>query len=246
MPLLSLRGVSKSYWRAGIPVAAICDASLDVEAGEFVAIYGASRSGKTTLLRLLAAIDRPDDGVIEFASQDLATLPRRELSLHRLRNTGCVWSAWRSVAGFDVLNHVALPLLADGYSRTSARPRAIDWLIRLGIEHLCDARPDELADGELVRVALAHAMVREPRMLLADEPVAGLGSADRDEILAILQRIARDEGAAVIITASHAQDVLRAKRIVALNCGELLEGPPPAQPELAQVVELSEVRQHRS
>ena len=171
-------------------------------------------------------------------------MSQRELAAHRLTNVGCVWATWQSVVGFRVRDHVALPLLAAGLSRKKAQQRGVAMLAKLEIDELSDAQLDELSDGERVRVALAHALIRDPRLLLVDEPVSALALVERDEILAILQKLATEDAIAVISTATEAAQVMRAERVLAINDGRLLDHDAPVAPS-AEVVELSEARNQR-
>jgi len=226
MALLSLTGVSKRYTRGLRTLVALDDVSLDVDAGDFVAIWGSSRSGKTTLLRIAAGIERPDAGAVTFDGRDLATLSRRHRARLLREEIGCVWQTARLTSGLSALDHVALPLLRR-HGHAEARRRAHDLLERLGALPCAHARWRELTDGDRMRVALAHALIRQPRLVLADEPTANLNMIERDQVLALLRGLADDLGAAVVMTAPDAPTMLHSHRLLGLDAGRLIAPRPP-------------------
>lgn len=221
MALLSLTGIAKRYTRGLRTLVALDGVSLDVEAGDFVAIWGSSRSGKTTLLRIAAGIERPDAGTVTFDGRDLATLSRRRRARLLAEEIGCVWQSARITSGLTALDHVALPLLRR-HSHVEARRRAHALLERVGAQPCARARWRELTDSDRMRVALAHALIREPRLLLADEPTANLNMIERHQVLALLRSFADDLGAAVVMTAPDAPDLLHSHRLMSLDAGRLI------------------------
>ncbi len=222
MTLLSLDGVVKRYARGYREVQALDDVSLEVEGGDFVAIWGGSRSGKTTLLRVAAGIESPDGGRVCFDGLDLAGLSRRARSRLLLTEIGCVWQAGRITRGLSVLDHVALPRF-KALSHAQARREAHDVLERVGVPQAASARWHELTDGERTRVALAHALIRRPRLLLADEPTANLNMIEREQVLGVLRSIAEQAGVAVIATAPDAPNLLQSHRLMSLDEGRLVK-----------------------
>lgn len=221
MTLLSLDGVAKRYARGYRELVALDDVSLDVAAGDFLAIWGASRSGKTTLLRIAAGIEAPELGTVVYDGQDLATLSRRRRAQLLLNDIGCVWQTGRITRGLSVLDHVALPRF-KGRSHARARREAHDALERVGVPQAANARWHELSDGERTRVALAHALIRRPKLLLADEPTANLNLIEREQVLAILRSVAEEAGVAIVMTAPDAPDVVQSHRLVSLDRGRLI------------------------
>lgn len=225
MSLLELDRVSKSFQRGLAELVALDCVSLAVEPGDFVAVWGASNSGKTTLLRVAAGIEVPDRGSVRFGGRDLTALSRRERTRLLLSEIGC---AWRSIAASprpSIEDRVATPLL-DRLGPRRARQRAFGALMLVGAEACAGARWDELADGDRTRVAIAQALVREPRLLLADEPTVNLNIVEREEVLGVLRSVADERGTAVLMTAPDAPDAMRSHRIAALADGELIESPP--------------------
>jgi ABC-type lipoprotein export system ATPase subunit len=220
--LLSLDEVTKRYTRGYREVEALAGVSLDVEPGDFVAIWGGSRSGKTTLLRVAAGIEVPDGGQVGFDGRDLAALPRRARARLLLTDIGCVWQTGRITRGLSVLDHVALPRFKQR-SHAQARTEAHDVLERVGVAQCAQARWHELSDGERTRVALAHALIRRPRLLLADEPTANLNMIEREQVLGVLRSVAEEAGVAIVMTAPDAPNLLQSHRLMSLDGGRLIK-----------------------
>jgi ABC-type lipoprotein export system ATPase subunit len=228
MTLLSLDGVTKRYARGYRSLEALDGVTLEVEPGDFVAIWGASRSGKTTLLRVAAGIESPDDGRVTFDGGDLTALSRRARARLLLTDVGCVWQTGRITRGLSVLDHVALPRFKER-SHAQARIDAHEVLERVGVPQAATARWHELTDGERTRVALAHALIRRPRLLLADEPTVNLNMIEREQILGVLRSVAEEAGVAVIMTAPDAPNLLQSHRLMSLDRGRLIK-PRSEQP----------------
>jgi putative ABC transport system ATP-binding protein len=222
MTLLSLAGVTKRYARGYREVEALAEVDLDVEPGDFVAIWGGSRSGKTTLLRVAAGIESPDGGRVVFEDRELSGLSRRARAQLLLNDIGCVWQTGRITRGLSVLDHVALPRFKQR-SHAQARGEAHDVLERVGVAQCTHARWHELSDGERTRVALAHALIRRPRLLLADEPTANLNMIEREQILSVLRSVADEAGVAIVMTAPDAPNLLQSHRLMALDAGRLIK-----------------------
>ncbi|HMJ02293.1 MAG TPA: ATP-binding cassette domain-containing protein [Conexibacter sp.] len=222
MTLLSLDGVTKRFARGYRELDALDGVVLDVERGDFVAIWGASRSGKTTLLRVAAGIEAPDEGRVTFDGRDLASLSRRARARLLLTDIGCVWQTGRITRGLSVLDHVALPRFKER-SHAQARVDAHAVLERVGVAQSANARWHELTDGERTRVALAHALIRRPRLLLADEPTANLNMIEREQVLGVLRSVAEEAGVAIIMTAPDAPNLLQSHRLMSLDRGRLIK-----------------------
>jgi ABC-type lipoprotein export system ATPase subunit len=222
MTLLALERVRKSYWRGRHEIVVLDDVSLDVEAGELVAVFGQRAAGKTTLLRIAAGIERPDAGSVRFAGERLgAGRGRRRLAgLHP--RIGWVGRQGPFASGMRMLDHVALPLLRSVLAEEAER-RATRALKRVGAGELASARWHELSDAERTLVTIAHATVREPALLLADDPTSGLGIEERETILGLLRGIAEEQRMAVLATVPEVPDALRSHRVMSLGGGELIQ-----------------------
>jgi ABC-type lipoprotein export system ATPase subunit len=252
MTKLRLESVSKTYLRGRTLRRALSEVTLEVRLGEFVAVLGEQRSGKSTLLRVAAGVERPDSGSISYCERDLASMSERELADYRLHAVAWVCGSRPPLAGYRVLDYLALPALAAGGDRHAARRSAHDALETAGADDCSDAGLEELSEGERQRVEIAAALVRHPRIILADEPVAGLGAIEAREILGLLRDLAERGDRAVLMTASDAAELLGASRVVGLlSRGRLLE--PRLEEEDAgesdgesdqrgEVIDLSQVR----
>lgn len=230
MSVLALENVSKRYRRGHRELVALRNVSMEIENGEVVCICGARSSGRTTLLRILACSERPDDGRVIFSGVDLArTAPalRRQIAFCNTR--------FLPAHGRDAIEHVMMPLHAVGVSRDEAGLRAHRALERVGAADLSFTAPEAWVPSEELRVALARAIVREPRVLLLDEPVSGVDPIERDPLLSMIQRVTHQSGIATLLTAGETTSVTGADRVMRLSDGELIgRAPRPG----ADVVEL--------
>ncbi|HKG03942.1 MAG TPA: ATP-binding cassette domain-containing protein [Conexibacter sp.] len=230
MPVLALDRVTRSH-RVGRERSAVLDAvCLEVWPGEIVAILGQRRAGKTTLLRIVAGIEAADAGTVRLDGEALGTLPASTRT-RRLRAVGFAPKTWRVARGKPVLDHVALPLLAEGRPLVTALAKAHEALERAGAAHCAGAMAEELAPADETRVALAQALVREPRLLLVDEPGVMAGPDERDELLRLLRNLAaEDPGLALVMTARDVAGVSGAGRVLTLDDGVLrgASAPPSA------------------
>jgi ABC-type multidrug transport system ATPase subunit len=230
MSLLSVRDVTKRR-REGEREHTVLDrVTLKLEPGELVGIWGARRSGRTTLLRVAAGIDVPDSGTVRFAGLDLST--HRDHALGA--GIGYVTKALRAGEEPSVLEQVAAALLARGIPVDRARAAAREALARAGAQHCAAMRTGELAGAETIRVAIARALTLSPGLLILDEPTATVELAERDGILALLASLARD-GMAVLATSGAPEELGGFDRVFTLGQG-VLRGSPSAG--LAPVVAL--------
>ena len=235
MSLLELRNVCKRRASGGRKVVVLDDASLSIDAGELVAVWGMRGSGRTTLLRLAAGIDAPDAGTIRFAGRDLAE-HGEEILGHEI---GYCRQAFRGAAGRAAIDEVIVGLLVKGVAPAEARARAYEALQRAGGERAGARRISELDGGERVRLAIAHTLALEPRLLVIDEPVAGVELRERDAILLLLRSLA-DEGVAVLMTVGDLTGLSGADQALTIGDGELCGSPRRA---LEPVADLSLRRQ---
>jgi ABC-type lipoprotein export system ATPase subunit len=230
--LLSLRGVAKSYWRGDSEVRVLLDVSLEVGAGEFVAVWGTRGSGKTTLLKLAARLERPDRGTVSLNGVDLATLSESQHSRLMLERIGWVRRVGPR-SDLRMLDYVALPLLAE-HGRRQAYSRAGEAIERVGVSEHSSQRWDSLCDGERALIGIAHGVARAPRLLLVDDPTANLDMFERERVTELLRSLAEDEAIAVLMTVPDMAAAMRAHQIASLGGGRLAEAPePPELPESA-------------
>lgn len=225
MTLLVLEHVSKTYRRGHREQHALRDVSLELAAGEIVGVWGRRFSGRTTLLRVAAGLERPDGGRVLL--DGIAVAEHQEGALRR-RVAYCHTSFAPAHAEL-VVEHVAVPLLAVGTRIDRACTRAQAMLDRLGAGACAELRPHELGQGELVRVVLARALLQRPELLLIDEPTSGVDLLERDDLLTTLRVIAKDERVAVLLTASDTAGVAGADRALSIDGGALRgDGVPHA------------------
>jgi putative ABC transport system ATP-binding protein len=195
MSLLAGTGLSKAFGQTP----ALSDASLSVEAGEIVAVMGPSGSGKSTLLHCLAGIVRPDSGRVVFDGRDVTAMSDAERSNLRLREYGFVFQFGQLVPELPCVENVALPLRLEGVRRREAERRALEWLERLEVGDVAGQRPGEVSGGEGQRVAVARALVSEPRVLFADEPTGALDSLNGERVMRLLTAAAHEADVAVVL-----------------------------------------------
>ncbi|MEM4382024.1 MAG: ABC transporter ATP-binding protein [Candidatus Caldarchaeum sp.] len=222
MTLYHLEGVEKVYRLGSVAVPALRGISLEISAGEFVAIMGPSGSGKSTLLHILGGLDRPTAGVLKFEGQDLLTMSDNKLAQLRNRKIGFVFQQFYLLPRADALRNVALPLLYTGISRRERQRRAQVALERVGLGNRVHHRPDQLSGGERQRVAIARALVNDPAVILADEPTGNLDTQTGQEILALFRHL-HEEGRTIIIVTHEPYVAEQAQRVVHLRDGLIVQ-----------------------
>jgi ABC-type lipoprotein export system ATPase subunit len=227
--VLSVAGISRWYHRGSVRVDVLCGADVELAAGDFVAVWGRLGSGKTTLLRLAAGLERPDEGVVRFEGRDLAGLSRRAMQRLRRHDIGFATRSGPFDRQLTAQDHVAFPLMGT-LPRPEANRRAMATLRELGVEAACATmRWGELTDGERTLVSIAHAVVREPKLLLVDDPTSNLGVHERERTVALLHRFAAERQVAVLMTAPDMAATLGAHEVFTLSDGKLLAAGPPPQ-----------------
>jgi putative ABC transport system ATP-binding protein len=183
---------------------------------------------KSTLLHLIAGLDRPDSGRILFDGQDLATLDDKAATLLRRRKLGFVFQAFHVLPNLSAGQNVALPLLLNGFEREKASARVAEMLAAVGLEGREDSMPRELSGGELQRVAIARALVHRPMLLLADEPTGNLDYVTAARVLRLLRGLVNANGTAAILVTHSAVAAAAADRVLQLTPSGLAPpGPPP-------------------
>ncbi|MHC4064546.1 MAG: ABC transporter ATP-binding protein [Planctomycetota bacterium] len=233
-PLLQAKEVFKSYILGRSPLHVLRGASLDVQAGEFVAVMGASGSGKSTLLHIMGALDLPDKGRVLFKGRSVFDLPGG--ARERLRNTevGFIFQFYHLLPELNVFENILLPHMVGhsvpGWWRTGRRARrsAEEVMDSVGLSARARHRPNELSGGERQRAAIARAIVTSPRLLLADEPTGNLDRATGKEILAVLARL-NQRGQTIVMVTHDPQVAGLAHRVVELVDGRMKEAKAPVR-----------------
>jgi putative ABC transport system ATP-binding protein len=221
-PLLVAADLHKSFG----PTPALDGASVEVAAGEVVAVMGPSGSGKSTLLHCLAGIVRPDAGTVRYGDRDLTAADDAELSALRRSEFGFVFQFGQLVPELSCAENVALPLRLDGRSRRDAERRALDWLERLEVADLAGKTPGQVSGGQGQRVAVARALATEPRVLFADEPTGALDSLNGEHVMRLLSEAARDTGAAVVLVTHEPRVAAWSDREVVVRDGRTTATAP--------------------
>ena len=217
--MIALSDVHKVFRQGETEVRALAGVSLDVAAGEFVAIRGPSGSGKSTLLHLIGGLDVPSAGEIRIDGALLSRLSDDELTVFRRRKIGFVFQFFNLLPTLSAEENVALPLLLDGVRARDARPRALAALEQVGLTHRRRHRPDELSGGEMQRAAVARALVIEPRLILADEPTGNLDTTTGEQILSLIRRANAERGCTVVLVTHDPRAATYGTRLITLNDG---------------------------
>ena len=214
--VLSLRNVSKSY-SGPRQKTVLKDISLDLESGEYVAVMGESGIGKSTLLNLIAGLDRADGGEILLDGRNLAQLDDDALTVLRRVHMGFVFQAFHILPYLSVAQNVALPLVLNGLPDAEMAPRVAAILASVGLGDRGESRPGELSGGEMQRVAIARALVHGPRLVLADEPTGNLDFDSAAQVLELFRSCVKREGAAGILVTHSSMAARTADRIYLLG-----------------------------
>ena len=218
--IVSASHVSRVFTMPAGPVAAVRDVSLDIAAGDHIAVRGPSGCGKSTLLHMLGCVDTPTGGTLLFEGHDVATLSDRARSLLRLRSIGFVFQRFFLLPMLSAAENVELPMSEAGIAAAERRQRTRELLEYVGLSARADHRPSQLSGGEMQRVAIARALANRPRLLLADEPTGELDQTTGEHVAALLDRVNADGTAMVIVTHDHGL-ADRARRVLTMRDGRV-------------------------
>ncbi len=224
MPLLEARGIVKSYPVGGTALTVLRDLDLQVEAGEMVAIMGASGVGKSTLLHLLGGLDRADRGSVAIAGSDLTSLSDAALVAFRNRHVGFVFQFHHLLPEFSAVENAEMPMRIARMPMKETRPRAEELLTRVGLAGRLAHRPGMLSGGEQQRVAVARALAMHPSVLLADEPTGDLDEQSADALHGLLREMHQAYGLTSIIATHNPRLASGCDRVLRLEGGRLVPG----------------------
>jgi putative ABC transport system ATP-binding protein len=225
-----LRQVEKVYGDGPQQVKVLDRVDIDLPAGDFIALMGPSGSGKTTLLNMVAGIDRPTRGKVEVAGEDLGSLGESALARFRSRHVGFIFQFYNLIPVLTAYENVELPLLLTKLSRAERDKHVRTALDIVGLSDRVKHYPRQLSGGQEQRVAIARAVVTDPTVLLADEPTGDLDARSAEEILTLLQRLNREFGKTIAMVTHDPRAAERAKRVLHLEKGVLVESGAPAAP----------------
>jgi putative ABC transport system ATP-binding protein len=221
----STQELTKEYVLDGETVRALRGVTLDVPEGDWLAIMGASGSGKSTMLNLFACLDLPTSGSLMLGDDDVSKLSDDELSEIRASRIGIVFQSYNLIPQLTVLENIEVPLYYQGLYSKTARKRCVELAGMVGLADRLKHRPTQLSGGQQQRVAIARSLVNDPYFILADEPTGNLDSATTEEILELLEKLNNDGKTIIMVT--HEPEVGdRTKRIVRLKDGELVSDRP--------------------
>ncbi|MGF1581120.1 MAG: ABC transporter ATP-binding protein [Gemmataceae bacterium] len=225
--LLRATNLHKTYQRHAQSVEVLRGLDIDVYPGEFLSIIGASGSGKSTLLHLLGTLDQPDSGKIYLEDRRIDTLPRQQRDKLRNSTFGFIFQFYHLLPELNTLENVLAPEMIGHsifgwfYNRRTLKKRATELLDRVGLGHRLKHKPKELSGGELQRAAIARALIRRPRILLADEPTGNLDEETGGQIMALLRDLHAHDGLTVVMVTHNLEMASQTNRVVKLVTGQI-------------------------
>ena len=236
-PVFQLDHIHKTYTMGDVNVHALRGVSLTIREREFVAIMGASGSGKSTMMNIIGCLDRPTKGTYILDGQDVSQMSKDERADIRCRKIGFVFQGFNLLSRTSALENVELPMLYAGADASLRRQRALDALAAVGLAGREQNHPNQLSGGQQQRVAVARALVNDPTLILADEPTGNLDSRTSVEVMEIFQRLNRERGITLVLV-THEMDIAQyAQRVVVFKDGKIkrdyqIEEPRDAAEEL--------------
>ena len=220
--LIKLNKVSKVFKVGEENFTALHEVSLEIESGAFMSFVGPSGSGKTTLLNLIGGLDVPTSGDIYFKESGLSSMSRQQMAQYRRENIGFIFQTYNLLPVYSVYENVLFPLLLKGLKEKNVRDRVMDIVEKVGLSDQSKKRPSQLSGGQCQRVAIARALVKDPPLILADEPTANLDTENSLQVLELMRELNRQYKAAVVFS-THDEKVTRfIRREVKLEDGRVL------------------------
>jgi putative ABC transport system ATP-binding protein len=222
MPLLDIKNVKKEYRKGDKSVMALCGVNLAIEKGEFLSIVGPSGSGKSTLLNIVGCLDTPTSGSVLYNGRELGCLSEQQLSDYRRDNIAFIFQSYNLIPVLTVRENVELPLVIERkFSKQEMAKKALAVIESVGLGGMADRLPKELSGGQEQRVAIARALVKDPLVVLADEPTANLDSATAEDVITIMQTMNSKRETTFVFSTHDLRMERHAKRIVTLRDGAI-------------------------
>lgn len=222
MSIIKLNQLYKIYHCADSEVHALDGISLQIEAGEYVAIIGSSGSGKSTLMNMIGCLDRPTNGQYYFNNMNVSDLNDNKLSHIRNKEIGFIFQSYNLIGSLNALENVELPLMYRKLNKAERHKAALEALKTVGMENRINHRPSQLSGGQQQRVAIARAIASQPSLILADEPTGNLDSNSGRDVTEIIERLNKDGKTVIIITHDN-EMAQRANRIIRIKDGQIIE-----------------------
>ncbi len=222
-PLLRIRDIRRRFMLGETTIDALRGVSLDIQAGEFLAVWGPSGSGKSTLMNIIGLIDAPTSGEVWFDNEDTHRLDDDAITDFRGRRIGFVFQSFNLVPVLSALENVMLPLQIQGTAESTARSRAARALDDVGLANFHDVRPDKLSGGQRQRVAIARALAVEPRLVIADEPTANLDSENSRMIVDLMREMNRSKEVTFVFTTHDPRLLEHVERKILLRDGMIVQ-----------------------
>ncbi|MGC8849707.1 MAG: ABC transporter ATP-binding protein [Candidatus Bathyarchaeia archaeon] len=219
LPAIEVVGLKKVYSVGSVRVPALRGVTFTVEKGKFVSIVGPSGCGKSTLLNMIGALDRPTQGKVVVDGVDITRLNDRRLARFRNSKIGFIFQTYNLINRTTVLRNVELPAIVKGIPSRIRRLKALKLLRLVGLEEKANRKPTEMSGGEQQRVAIARALINDPAIVLADEPTGNLDSKTGEEIINLLSKINRENGATIIMVTHNLELANRTNRMIRLRDG---------------------------
>ncbi len=219
--ILQAKGLHKAYRLGRSKVHVLRGVDLSVNSGQIVAVIGPSGVGKSTLLHILGTLDRPNDGTVEVGGTDVFRFNNDELARFRNENIGFVFQFHHLLPEFSALENVMMPGMIGGHSQNALEPRAHMLLSEVGLSHRIDHRPGELSGGEMQRVAVARALMRDPKLIFADEPSGNLDQASSRALHELLWKLSRRENRTFIIATHNRELADSADKVIEMFDGHI-------------------------
>jgi putative ABC transport system ATP-binding protein len=220
--IISVKNVSKSYWRDSLEIPVLNNITIDVKDGEFLSLMGPSGSGKTTLLNLIAGIDKPSGGSIDVAGVDISKLGESALAKWRANNIGFIFQFYNLIPVLTAFENVELPLLLTKLSKSQRKKQVETALTLVGLGDRMYHYPKQLSGGQEQRVAIARAIVTDPVLIVADEPTGDLDRNSAEEILTLLERLNKEFQKTIIMVTHDPHAAERATHTMHLDKGDLV------------------------